>query len=427
MSGPSIIDPDALPAIDCELSRSGLIRLSFEDPALEACYNSQRRAETRFHNRIVVSLVISLVDLYIFAEVWLTPEILKLSALFRFAVLTPLTLLYIVLDYRGWLRNWVDGTVVALLIAPTLLGGIEEMLLGPNSQASNWHTVALAQLSCLICRVTVWQALALVSLSALIYSFVTIGASNLPPTQIPTLLLTDLVVAIGVLVFTMRIDLRDRQVFLLHAQDEIRREILAEQNRNLARMTLTDPLTGLGNRRCLDDSIARLWSDGRSRHSDVTLIMFDIDHFKQFNDHHGHQAGDECLAMLARVVTGCMRNGSDVLARYGGEEFALMMSATGIAEGFDVAERVRRGVQDAAIPHSAGPTGCVTVSLGVATVVPAAQTAEALIEMADRCLYDAKRNGRNCVVADGFCPILPDAREGTADDAIVSDQGVVRG
>lgn len=181
------------------------------------------------------------------------------------------------------------------------------------------------------------------------------------------------------------------------ARTTIRALRTARQNDVLARLTQIDALTGIGNRRCFDESLARVWTTCAAKQSSVTLILFDIDHFKKFNDSFGHQAGDDCLRQVGAALAAC-RKGNDIVARYGGEEFALILPDAPLEGGCAVAERVRLSILECAIPHPvAGPPGCVTVSLGVATMPAATGAPAALIEAADQCLYDAKRSGRNRV------------------------------
>jgi diguanylate cyclase (GGDEF)-like protein len=179
----------------------------------------------------------------------------------------------------------------------------------------------------------------------------------------------------------------------------VRAHRLARQNKALTRLTQLDALTGLGNRRCFDDALASAWADCTARQSPLTLIIFDVDHFKKFNDSQGHQAGDACLRQVAAAVAPCTRGLTDTAARYGGEEFAIILPDAPLEAGRAVAERARQAVADRAIPHpAAGPPGIVTVSLGVATMVPTAGSAPAsLIEQADQGVYAAKRAGRNRV------------------------------
>jgi len=179
----------------------------------------------------------------------------------------------------------------------------------------------------------------------------------------------------------------------------VRSHRLTRQNSVLTRLAQLDALTGLGNRRCFDETLAAAWAACTSRQAPLTLVMFDIDHFKKFNDSQGHAAGDACLRLVAAAVVPCTRGEGDMAARYGGEEFAIIMPGAMLSAGRAAAERVRHAVAACAVPHpAAGPPGIVTVSLGVATMIPTATgSPAALIEAADRGLYAAKRSGRNRV------------------------------
>jgi diguanylate cyclase (GGDEF)-like protein len=131
----------------------------------------------------------------------------------------------------------------------------------------------------------------------------------------------------------------------------------------------------------------------------VAVAMIDIDHFKSYNDRYGHVAGDTCLQRVATALSANIRD-EDTVARYGGEEFAVILPDADAAAAYAVAERVRVTVQALDEPHAASPAGTVTVSIGVAVTVPRADTTvEDLIKCADALLYEAKRNGRNQVVA----------------------------
>jgi diguanylate cyclase (GGDEF)-like protein len=179
----------------------------------------------------------------------------------------------------------------------------------------------------------------------------------------------------------------------------VRSHRLTRQNSVLAHLAQIDALTGLGNRRYFDERLAAAWADCTARQVPLALVLFDIDHFKKFNDTQGHQAGDECLRVVASALRPCTRGDFDTAARYGGEEFAIILPDATLAAGRSVAERVRLAVLACAVPHpAAGPPGIVTVSLGVACVVPTATgRSAALIEAADQLLYAAKRGGRNRV------------------------------
>lgn len=166
------------------------------------------------------------------------------------------------------------------------------------------------------------------------------------------------------------------------------------------RMSITDPLTGLANRRYLMARLTEEVSRAERHHYPVCFIMLDLDYFKQYNDTHGHQAGDEALVLLAQ----CLRSGLravDIAARYGGEEFSILLPQTTLREGLVIGERLRRLVAVTPFPHGGTqPAGQVTVSLGVAEYKPDCATPENIIRAADQALYRAKRQGRNLVMSD---------------------------
>jgi diguanylate cyclase (GGDEF)-like protein len=161
-----------------------------------------------------------------------------------------------------------------------------------------------------------------------------------------------------------------------------------------------DGLVQLANRRRFDEYLSKEWRRHALTQQPLSLLFCDIDHFKLYNDHYGHQAGDQCLKLVAGAINKCFRGG-DLVARYGGEEFAMVLPHTSLAVAALVAERVRSTVEATALPHAASPV-CVrvTVSIGVACTTPQLQDAtdgSTLIEAADRNLYLAKQLGRNRV------------------------------
>ncbi|NRR31849.1 diguanylate cyclase [Oxalobacteraceae bacterium] len=163
-------------------------------------------------------------------------------------------------------------------------------------------------------------------------------------------------------------------------------------------LTLTDALTGVANRRSFNETIDNEWRRCARSSLPLSVIMIDIDHFKRYNDHYGHQAGDLCLQQVSAAMKRCAARPHDLLARYGGEEFILLLPQEGLAGAEVVAQRILDEVRRSAIPHAASDTsGLVTVSLGIASVTPPADGTDPvnLIRTADACLYRAKQNGRN--------------------------------
>ena len=179
-----------------------------------------------------------------------------------------------------------------------------------------------------------------------------------------------------------------------------RTEALETANRQLTELTVTDALTGLANRRHFDLALVEEWARAQRSGQPLALLMVDVAFFKPYNDHYGHQAGDDCLRRVAHFLRGAARRAGDLVARYGGEEFAVVAADTDLAAALSLAEAMRATVAAAAIPHAVTPVagGTATVSIGVAVTVPKfGETPERLLLRADAALYLAKSQGRNRV------------------------------
>jgi diguanylate cyclase (GGDEF)-like protein len=178
-----------------------------------------------------------------------------------------------------------------------------------------------------------------------------------------------------------------------HLQMRRSQELLRE----LAR---TDSLTELYNRREFDLQLQFEWERAVRYGAAISVLMMDIDHFKQYNDHYGHSYGDECLRRVAQSLRKCLRRPTDLLARYGGEEFACVLPSTGASGVSILAERCRAAIEAERIPHAGSSAAAhVTISVGAASCAPTrGALAQELLATADRRLYEAKRSGRNRVV-----------------------------
>lgn len=175
---------------------------------------------------------------------------------------------------------------------------------------------------------------------------------------------------------------------------------LRRANEELTRLSYFDALTELANRRRLIERLQAEWAIGLARGTPVAFALFDLDEFKAYNDHKGHLAGDEALRVVARRVEAELRKPHDTAGRYGGEEFGMVLPGLELPEAMAVAERVRQAVLHADLPHPDSTLGRVTISIGVAAIVPrAGLSAELLIAAADAALYRAKQSGKNRVEA----------------------------
>lgn len=174
---------------------------------------------------------------------------------------------------------------------------------------------------------------------------------------------------------------------------------LETANAELKRISSLDGLTGIANRRHFDETLDKEWRRALRAGKQIALGMIDVDHFKLFNDNYGHQAGDRCLQMVAKLLDSSVSRSGDMAARYGGEEFALVMPSTSLADAKMVLEKVRAGVETKAVHHKASSAGSVvTISIGVASLFPSDGVDPAgIIKLADEALYKAKNNGRNRV------------------------------
>lgn len=190
-------------------------------------------------------------------------------------------------------------------------------------------------------------------------------------------------------------NLVERNTVLEKEVAERTRELM-EANFKLELLSNTDGLTGAANRRSFDSALVQEWNRAQRSGLPLGLIMADVDHFKAYNDRYGHLAGDDCLRELAMVMLKEVRRSGEMVARYGGEEFVVLMPDSDHETVFATARRIQKTIAELAMTHAGTPSGKVTVSFGVASVVPSRdQVQDDLISQADAALYRAKALGRD--------------------------------
>ena len=182
-----------------------------------------------------------------------------------------------------------------------------------------------------------------------------------------------------------------------HLQNRLLIKQLETANKKLEKISLLDPLTGIGNRRYFDQFLTQMMAVAYRENKAISLLMIDVDYFKFFNDMYGHLAGDKCLQQIASSLANMSHRGGDLAARYGGEEFVLVLSDTGHDSANNIANDFRLAIEDLKIPHSNSVVSdYVTVSVGFTTIAGTDQIClEDFIKKADTDLYQAKKRGRN--------------------------------
>ncbi|KXU79643.1 GGDEF domain-containing protein [Aeromonas enteropelogenes] len=222
-----------------------------------------------------------------------------------------------------------------------------------------------------------------------------LGVGNEQERIVSTMLAGYLFVFLPTLLRRLR---RDQVASLYHRFSNA--DLVAELKAVSEHLRLTsrlDGLTGIANRAHLDDCLERAWRRCHRARAPLSLVLLDVDYFKQFNDFYGHQLGDDCLQQVGRLLAGVERREDDLAARYGGEEFALLLPCTGMQGALQVADRIRTALKELGIPHQNSLVSSrVTCSFGVATLIPDNSMKIAdLIQKADAALYQAKHNGRD--------------------------------
>lgn len=224
---------------------------------------------------------------------------------------------------------------------------------------------------------------------------------------------TELEVRVGsALAFKLAMDeRRNREAELERRERELLEvtRLLEETNERLRYLSTLDSLTGIPNRRRIMEFLDQEWRRSARDGTWLSLVMIDVDYFKNFNDAGGHQVGDDCLWMVANCLKRCLNRAADMVGRYGGEEFVAVMPETPIDGAINVAEVMRMSIEGLEIAHpDSSIAAMVTASLGVASCVPdGGLTSHKLVSMADDALYQAKRQGRNRIIAVPPVPPLP--------------------
>jgi diguanylate cyclase (GGDEF)-like protein len=384
-------------SIQHELNRSGL-RLRF--PAeLERRFLTYylQRSMTQMRTALVLGFI--MYGLFGILDAWIIPDAREVAWVLRYAIVCPMIAALFLYSFfvRSDTRMQIGWTIVILAAGM----GIVVMLAAAGSDtADRYYSGVILVIFYAYVFARLRTGYATLSAFCLTLSYLAISAW-VKEASLPILindiffLVTTNVVGLPVCFLQEKFSRTD---FLQKELLGIEKTQLELANRRLKELSMVDGLTGLGNRRQFEAYYKREWKRALREQYPLACLMIDVDHFKDYNDHYGHQAGDECLKRIAGVLETLTRRPGDLAARYGGEEFVVILVGTGTEDAARMAEHIRQAVQKLGIAHETTTPRVVTVSIGLTSMVPAVSAdKDQLIGDADDALYEAKRAGRNRV------------------------------
>jgi diguanylate cyclase (GGDEF)-like protein len=366
-------------------------------PVVEARFEADAASAQR--QQLIVAGLIGLVvyNLFLLNDALARPEVLPVAMFWRLGVFTPYGLVALALVRRGLPPRWAEAVmasaVVVAMLAACMIFWRTPMGVGVYDPFAFGLILMAGNISLGLRFVFALGSTVLALLIAMVFM---VHLSVMPDSARMFAIGQLLGTAVFTLVAGFRIERGARQSYLLMLREEIRSEAATRSAQAFALASRTDALTGLANRRAFDVELSRLWLGMHTHQGRLAAILVDIDHFKRYNDCHGHPAGDECLRQVAAAMRAAVRDG-DLIARVGGEEFVVLLPGASVEALKAAAERLRRSVEDLGLPHDGqGDQKVVTISLGAALAEASSPLDEhGLIQAADTALYEAKRHGRN--------------------------------
>ena len=385
--------------------RSGFVGLRFPGP-LESRYLLDVAPQRFALIRQGLVMLILLANFMLLTDWLMVPDQFDRALRWRLLGFTPLAILgLLVLPWlRPAWREWVVFGLILVAVAITV-----DLSLSSTDELAQPYLFSLAPILMFngaVIRMRFWKAFLVDVLGMALFGL----ALVLLPAPYWALMIPATLVILATTVFTLYgsywLEHEDRSNWLMQQHDRLLLDAVASANERLERLSRFDVLTDLPNRRHFDEFLHQTWSRCAGNRETVALLMIDVDHFKAYNDRHGHPAGDACLQAVVGALKSRVRRPGDLLARYGGEEFVAVLPGASQSEAAAVAEQLRHKVDELAHPHGASSIRPhVTVSIGVASVLASDPDAspESLIADADAALYEAKAHGRNSVVVREVC------------------------
>jgi len=393
-----------------KLKRSGLRILRFPE-TFESAFKEYYYRNTLKHVRVALLTGMFLYALFGIVDMQLPPHDRNHMWFIRYAVICPMISAALAFTYMNKLRRFMQPVLWFVMLTGSL--GIVGMVYFDPMPAQNYYYSGILLL--------IMGAFTFVSFRlyyAITWAVATLAAYELVAnfathTDVNHIVQNTFTIVATVIIGSFSNCLMENYL----RRDFLNNILLGHENRQLQRaseelrrLSISDALTTLGNRRHFDLMLDQEWMRAMRSATPISLILIDIDYFKNFNDTYGHQAGDDCIRLVAQKVRSVAKRPGDTSARYGGEEFAVLLSDTELTAATAIAEKCRVCVQSLNIPHAHSMVcDAVTISAGVATMVPNGETSrKALVEAADMALYRAKSEGRNRVVQES-CEVVEEA------------------
>ncbi|MGR4067057.1 diguanylate cyclase [Halomonas sp. LR3S48] len=382
-----------LQAVESDLKRSWY-RLRFSS-AVEARFEADTSARRTRHLLIAGIVALVIYDLYIFNDYVIRPESMQTAAWIRFGLMTPAGIAALFWVRRGLAPAMREAAMSATLVLGMLCSSLIFFL--SDSLYSFLDTFSFG-LILVVGNILFSLRFSFALVSSLLCGII-MTAFVVPYDYTDNAVkINTLVVFASSAVFTLvanfRLEASERQAYLLLLREQLRANAALHDNQALTKISITDPLTGVANRRHFDTMLEQRWDEALAENTVLGMLVIDIDHFKDYNDHFGHLQGDACLRQVAQEMQNHIRQEVDLVVRFGGEEFVVLLPNASASSTMRAAQRIRQGIEALAIPQ-AGP-GVITVSIGAAALRPHQSMEPAtLLSIADAALFEAKRAGRN--------------------------------
>ncbi len=364
-------------------------------PHLEKLYlkeDSENRRKAVFIGGI---FALVLYDLFLIVDKNVLTNVFQIALIVRLGIFTPIALLFIL--FSDTRVNFIFRDLFKILIT---LGAAVTFIYLSSISRNRDAVFYFPVLILIVAYGNVFLRIRFIGacISSSILFFLFLFFFPIDPKFPPQVLITNILFLLAGIAITLvanhYIEQEARSIFLYSTKERIRQRLLEDDNEYLTELSTTDALTGLANRREVNNYLQNL---SQMRPEIMTIIMLDIDYFKNFNDHYGHAAGDSCLRQIAGILMNSVRRKRDLVGRFGGEEFIILLPDTGLENGIQITGSIMQEVEKASIPHVESPVKpFVTISFGIACgEVAVSGNVERILKSADLALYQAKDAGRN--------------------------------